>query len=61
VTSPYLTKAEAADYARVSVRTIERAIKAGDLDAGGIPGRRLIRQEWVDAWLMRAQRDRNGY
>jgi excisionase family DNA binding protein len=61
VNSPYLTKAEAAGYARVSVRTIERAIKAGDLEAGGTPGRRLVRQEWVDEWLGRARRDRNGH
>ena len=47
----YLTKQEAADRARVSISTIERAIRRGDLRAGGTPGLVLIRPEWLDAWL----------
>jgi excisionase family DNA binding protein len=47
----WLTKQEAATYARVSVSTIERAIRAGELRAGGTPGRVLIRREWIDEWL----------
>ena len=49
----YLTKEEAAKMARLSVRTIERAIRAGTLCAGGSPGRVRIRRESVDEWLGR--------
>jgi excisionase family DNA binding protein len=47
----YLTKLEAAERARVSRSTIERAIRAGDLQAGGTPNRVLIRPEWIDEWI----------
>ena len=47
----YLTKSEAAEYARVSVRTIERAIQHGELHIAGTRGLIRIRPEWIDAWL----------
>lgn len=47
----YLTKQEAADYARVSTSTIKRAIRSGALRSGGTPGLVRIRPEWVDEWL----------
>lgn len=45
------TKQEAAIYARVSVRTVERAQASGMLRAGGTPGRRLYRAADLDAWI----------
>lgn len=45
------TKTEAAKYARVSIYTIERAIKKNELRAGGTRGAIRIRPEWVDEWL----------
>jgi excisionase family DNA binding protein len=47
----WLTKTEAAVYTRVSVDTLERAVRRGELQAGGTPGRRLFRRAWLDAWL----------
>jgi len=49
---PWLTKREAAERARVSVSTIDRAIRRGELRAVGCPrGRVRIRPGWVDEWL----------
>jgi len=48
----WLTKAEAAAYAKVSASTLERAVHAGELTAGGTHGRRRFRREWLDAWLI---------
>jgi excisionase family DNA binding protein len=50
-----MTKAEAAEMARVSVSTVERAIRAGELRAGHAGGLVRIRPEWVDEWLERRQ------
>jgi excisionase family DNA binding protein len=47
----WLTKTEAAVYTRVSVATLDRAVRRGELHAGGTPGRRLFRRAWLDAWL----------
>jgi excisionase family DNA binding protein len=47
----WLTKAEAADYARCSTATIERAVHDRKLRTGGTGGLRLFRREWLDAWL----------
>lgn len=47
----WLTKQEAADRARVSVDTLERAIRRGELRAGGSPGLVRIKPEWVDEWI----------
>jgi excisionase family DNA binding protein len=46
VGSEYLTKAEAAEYAKCSLRTIDRAIEDRRLRAVGGRGRRRIRPEW---------------
>lgn len=48
----YLTKQEAADYARLHVRTLERAMHANEIRYSGGGGRKVrIRPEWVDDWL----------
>jgi len=47
----YLTRHEAAARARVSVDTIDRAVAAGELRAGGTANRTRIKPEWVDEWL----------
>jgi excisionase family DNA binding protein len=49
--SPYLTLAEAANYARVSVDTVRRAIYRQELHAAGTAGLFRIKPEWVDEWL----------
>lgn len=48
-----LTRREAAEYARVSVSTIDRAIRAGRLRASrnGPRGAVRIRLSWLLAWL----------
>jgi len=57
VNARYLTMREAAAYAQVSYATIRRAIKSGDLDAGGTPGLYRILPEQLDAWMaLRAER-----
>jgi len=61
VTSPYITKAEAAAYARVSIPTIERAMYAGELEYTGSGHTVRLTVEWVDEWLRRRRdKDRNG-
>ena len=51
----WLTRAEAAAYARCSLATIDRAVRRGELRSviiGGDHGRlRRFRREWLDAWL----------
>lgn len=47
----WISKAEAAEYAHVSERTLERAVAAGELEAGGTRGRRLFQRVALDAWL----------
>lgn len=49
--TPYLTRPQAAEYANVSVSTIDRAIHDGLLRAAGAGNLVRIRPEWVDAWL----------
>jgi excisionase family DNA binding protein len=46
----WLTRDEAADRARCSTRTIERALADGELRAGGTPDKTAIRADEVDAW-----------
>jgi len=63
--TPWLTKREAAARARVSVGSIERAMRAGDLrySGGGTAGARvLIHVSWLDAWLedRQPQKKREG-
>lgn len=49
---PWLTKREAATYARVSPRALERATREGKLRAAGTVRARRFRREWIDAWLL---------
>jgi len=48
----WLTRNEAADYARVSLATIDRAVHDGELQSSK-PRRRMrrFRRSWIDAWL----------
>ncbi len=48
--SPYLTLKEAAEYARTSIRTIQRRLKAGELNRYG-SGRTLILKAELEALL----------
>lgn len=52
--TPWLTTAEGASYARISPKTLLRAIAAGRLRHARVGGRRSIRlrREWLDAWLL---------
>lgn len=59
MSSRYLTKREAAEYAHVSTRTIERAVAAGALVARGTPGVALFLPEDLDAWLAHRGRARS--
>ena len=47
----WLSRVQAAQYANVSVATIDRAIKAGRLRAKKPDGRVLIHRTWVDKWV----------
>jgi len=51
--SPWLTAAEAAQYAKRGKRFLAREVKAGRLRAAVIGGRRelFFRTDWIDAWL----------
>ena len=51
--SPWMNRAEAATYARMSVASISRAIRASRLRAYRIAGGRAVRlhRDDVDAWL----------
>ena len=51
--SPWMTRADVAAYARLSVPTISRAIRAGRLRAYRIAGGRAVRLHRmdVDGWL----------
>jgi excisionase family DNA binding protein len=49
---PLLTTREAAEYARVSVETIRRAVRAGDMPIAAMIGRtRRLTRVAVDDWL----------
>ena len=48
---PWLTKDEAVAYTRRSARTLERAVAASELEAGGTPGKRAYRRSALDLWL----------
>jgi hypothetical protein len=56
----FLTKKEAAEFARLGVRTLEQAMHDGELEYLGGGPRRLavqIRPEWVEDWLRRRRGD----
>jgi excisionase family DNA binding protein len=54
--SPWLDAGRSADYAGVSRKLIYRAIRAGQLKAARIGGRRevRVRREWIDDFLERS-------
>jgi excisionase family DNA binding protein len=54
--SDWMTRPEAAAYARVHPTTLSRAISRGELRAGktSAHGHVRIRRRWVDAWLLGA-------
>lgn len=47
----WLTREEAADYARVSLRKLQHWISDGDLRSSKLGARRLIRRADLDAFL----------
>lgn len=47
----WLSRREAAEYARVSQATIDRAIHSGALRSTKPNKRRLVHVKWIDAWL----------
>lgn len=49
--SPWLTRKEAAVVARVSVRTVDRAIRRGELESRCVGRRRLTHRDWIAEWL----------
>lgn len=55
--TPWLTKIEAAEYARLPVGTIQRAMRLGELRYSGGGklggGRVVIHESWLDEWLER--------
>ena len=53
----YLTKAEAAEIARVSPRTIENWIRRGWLRSAGTSGLVLIKPEWLEEMLEQKRGD----
>ena len=52
---PWLSVAEAAEYAGLSRDTIYTACERGELRHAHVGGRRklLLRPQWIDAWLER--------
>ena len=53
--SPWLTATEAAEFAKIGIKTIYAACRARKLRHAVVGGRRSIRlrAEWVDEWLER--------
>jgi excisionase family DNA binding protein len=53
---PLMTLSDAAEYARTATKTLQRAIRAGDLPTVGYVGRspRLCRED-IDGWLAHHQ------
>lgn len=53
VTQPqtvWMTVAEASEYLRVSQRTLERLLAAGEVRSTVVERRRIIRREWLDEY-----------
>lgn len=55
--SPYLTLREAATYARMSIRTIQRRLQAGELNRYG-SGRPLVLKTELEALLSASQAEK---
>jgi excisionase family DNA binding protein len=53
LSSPWMSLADAASYARRGKRFLAREVKAGRLRAARVGGRGelLLRAQWVDEWL----------
>jgi excisionase family DNA binding protein len=49
--SPLLTYQEAADYLRISLATIDREVRAGEISSVLIRGRRLFRLPDLDEYI----------
>lgn len=54
--SQLLTREEAADYLRISVRTLDDMEEAGEIQAVRIRGRVLYHRETLDAYIQRQSR-----
>lgn len=56
----WLSMDDAAEYTRLSRRTVERATAATDprlhLEFRRVRGKRLTRRDWVDDWIEREHR-----
>lgn len=48
---PWLDVHQAEQYTGLSGRTLGRAIGDGRLECGGLPGKRMFRRSWLDAFL----------
>jgi|SRR5579871_5230165 len=55
--SPWLTLDNAADYLKISTRTLERQIAAGRIDSATIGRRRLVHRDSLDALAKAATRE----
>lgn len=51
IRKPWLTMADVVFETGLSISTIKRAIKNGNLRVSGNKGRNLFRREWIDLWL----------
>jgi excisionase family DNA binding protein len=49
--TPWLSKQEAAERARVSLAQLDRAIASGELRTKKVGRRVILHVDWVDAWL----------
>jgi excisionase family DNA binding protein len=55
--SPWLTVDEAAEYARLSTRTLERLLARGRLRSASVGRRRLLHRDELDRYLQAATRE----
>jgi excisionase family DNA binding protein len=46
----WLNVREAAEYLRVSQRTLERLVASGEIRSANVERRRIIRREWLDEY-----------
>jgi excisionase family DNA binding protein len=51
ITSPLMTYQEAANYLRISLATIDRMVRAGEISSVLIRGRRLFRIRDLDEYI----------
>jgi len=48
----WMTTREAAEYARVSIKKISRAVKSGKLKCGNRDGHWRFKHEWIDKYII---------